>query len=134
MKKINETILNTNDIIRYTYQAPGDNLVDKYFEVTKELLDEGYSEIKVKNFWMNKLSAYKGVNCIYEHPDGQRFEVQFHTPESFKLKNGELHKLYEEARLDNTSSERKTQIDKSMFELSSKLIEPKDINKILQRR
>lgn len=133
-KIIDQTIKGTNDVIRYTYQGSADKLVDKYFEVNNRLSDKGYSEIKVKNFWMNKSSAYKGVNCTFEHPNGQKFEVQFHTPESFELKNGELHKLYEEARLDNTTPERRTQIDKIMFELSSKLIDPKDINKISQRR
>lgn len=133
-KIIDDTIKSTNDVIRYTYQDPSDKLVDKYFEISKGLSEKGYSEVKVKNFWMNNHNPYNGVNCIFEHPDGQKFEVQFHTPESFKLKNGELHKLYEEARLDSTTPKRKEELIKKMFELSSNLNEPIGISKIKSRR
>lgn len=107
LQVIKETIENTNDIIRYTFQDEGSKLVDSYRNINNALVKEGYSNIRVKNFWNNKLSAYKGVNCIYSNSSGQKFEVQFHTPESFNLKNNELHKLYEEQRLDSTSIERK---------------------------
>lgn len=131
---IDDTILSTNDVIRYTYEASADKLVDKYFEVNKSLSDKGYSEVRTKNFWINKHSSYKGINCIFEHPNGQKFEIQFHTPESFELKNGELHRLYEEARLDSTTLVRRSELEKKMFELSSTLTEPTDIDKILPRR
>lgn len=128
---IGDTVDNTNDVIRYTYQDSGETLVNSYKSIDKMLLDKGYEKVKTKNFWNNKLSAYKGVNCIYKSIDGQNFEVQFHTPESFDLKNGELHKLYEEMRLDDTSQTRKDEINKRMFELSAKLERPRDINAIV---
>lgn len=129
-KIINDTISNTNDVIRYTYQANGNKLVEAITNVTGEMEAKGYSKLKLKNTWDDKRNPYKGVNGIYVSPDGQKFEVQFHTSESFKLKNGNMHKLYEEYRLDSTTTERRAEISKEMFVLSSKLIKPKDINKI----
>lgn len=54
--------------------------------------------------------------------------MQYHTPESFNLKNGELHTLYEKARLieDRRSPEYLALQDK-MFILSDKLIRPEQI-------
>ena len=43
------------------------------------MLEKGYESVKVKNFWTNKGNPYNGINCTFKTPDGQRFEVQFHT-------------------------------------------------------
>lgn len=127
---IKDTIENTNDIIRYTYQSSYKNLTSKYFEINEALKDKGYSQIKLKNYWNDKTSAYKGVNCNYINQNGQKFEVQFHTAESFELKNNELHKFYEEFRLDITPDERRIELTNEMFKLSSKLKRPIEIESI----
>ena len=41
-------------------------------------------------------SAY---SCGDHAPNGQVFELQFHTPEGFELKDGVLHELNEQKRL-----------------------------------
>ncbi|MCI9542391.1 MAG: hypothetical protein HFG39_15410 [Lachnospiraceae bacterium] len=127
---ITDTIHSTNDVIRYTYQDSALNLSNAYKSVTDILKKKGYKAIKVKNTWLNHSSAYKGVNCIFQAPSGQKFEIQFHTPESFKLKNGVMHKLYEEARKDTTTPERRAELNKKMFELSERLEIPANIGQI----
>ena len=52
--------------------------------------------IYCKNSWSNP--EYKGVNTRWMTPDGQRFEVQFHTPESFHAKHEVTHQAYERIR------------------------------------
>lgn len=79
-----------NDIIRYTYKDDEDNLVKSYYNINKIFTEKGYNQVKVKNFWNNEMSAYKGINCVYSSPNGLNFEVQFHTPESFEVKDREL--------------------------------------------
>lgn len=133
-KVITDTIASTNDVIRYTYQDNPERLVESYRQVKGNLLGKGYSEVKVKNFWMDKRNPYNGVNCCYMSPQGQKFEVQFHTPESFALKDGELHKLYEEARDDSILPQRKAEIITEMFRLSAKLTRPQGIETIKPRR
>lgn len=128
---IKDTIDSTNDIIRYTYQSNALSLVDSYKNISKHMKEMGYKTIRVKNFWLNKRSAYKGVNCVFESPEGKRFEVQFHTPESYKLKDSkEMHGLYEEHRKDTTSAERRNVLNNKMFELSSHLEIPLNIDQI----
>lgn len=130
-KVIRETIENTNDIIRYTFQALHNNLTEKYFEINYYLTEKGYKQIKLKNTWLVKANPYKGINCNYVAPTEQKFEIQFHTPESFELKNGELHHLYEKWRvISNKASKEAIELSKKMEELSSKLKVPKDIEKV----
>ncbi|WP_333652340.1 hypothetical protein [Lacrimispora sp.] len=127
---IKDTINSTNDVIRYTYQSSPLTLSQSYKSVYKQMNDKGYKIVKVKNTWLDKRSTYKGVNCVFESPEGQRFEVQFHTPESFNLKNGEMHNLYEEARKDTTSPARRAELNIKMFELSSQLEIPAYIDQV----
>ncbi|SEU32380.1 phage minor capsid protein [Paenibacillus sp. NFR01] len=130
MAIINDTLANTNDVIRYTYQAEGDSLVERYETAVKSMTEKGYTRHKLKNTWGDKRNPYRGVNAIFVSPDGQKFELQFHTPESFALKNGRMHEIYEEYRLDSTSPERRAELTKEMFTLSADLKPPKDIDKI----
>ncbi len=128
---INDTISNTNDVIRYTYQAKADKVVGKYFDINKQLTNKGYKQIKVKNTWLAKGNPYKGINCNYKCPGGQSFEVQYHTPESFELKNGQLHKLYEEWRvIENKASKEAIELSRKMSKLSSVLKVPSNIDKV----
>lgn len=129
-KIINDTIAGTNDVIRYTYQAAGDRLVESIESIIGELESKGYSRFKLKNTWNDKRNPYRGINSIFVSPGGQKFEVQFHTPESFELKNGRMHEIYEEYRLDSTSPERRAELTAEMFALSASLVKPKDIEKI----
>jgi len=57
--------------------------------------------------------------------------MQYHTLESFDLKNGELHKLYEKQRkLLDDESEEYLEIEDKMIELSSRLTFPKNIERV----
>ena len=46
-----------------------------------------------RNSWGNL--EYKGINTRWVTQEGQRFEVQFHTPESFHAKQNITHEAYE---------------------------------------
>jgi hypothetical protein len=125
-----QAIKDMNDVIRYTLVSSPKDLV-KNFNKTKKLFeDDSYKLLRVKNSWTNKNMAYKGVNCVFQSPNGEKFEVQFHTPESFSMKQNELHKMYEEQRLPTTSTARRAELEKMMLELSKNLEVPKDIEKI----
>ncbi len=56
----------------------------------------GYQMYQRKNSWSDP--EYKGLNTRWVTPDGQRFEVQFHTPESFHAKHDVTHRAYERLR------------------------------------
>ncbi len=118
------------DIVRYTLGSGADSLSEKTLKVIDMFDQEGYNTIKVKNTW-GPDSSYNGINTFMKATNGQVFEMQYHTPESYKLKNGELHKLYEKQRkiLDDESEEY-LEIEDQMIELSSKLEFPKNIERV----
>ncbi len=125
-----QAIKDMNDVIRYTLVSSPKNLVKNFNKTKKLFKDDSYKLLRVKNSWTNKNMAYKGVNCVFQSPNGEKFEVQFHTPESFSMKQNELHKMYEEQRLPTTSTARRVELEKMMLELSKTLEVPKDIEKI----
>ena len=120
-----------NDIIRYTYIAGLNELSDKTIKALDTYRNEGYNVIKIKNTWIDDTNPYNGINTIIESENGQKFELQFHTQESFDLKNGKLHEIYEKQRIikDKTSHEYLTLRDE-MFELSDRIIRPVSIEKV----
>ncbi|WP_312560871.1 hypothetical protein [Anaerospora sp.] len=128
-----EVANNTNDVIRYTGVADEESLYSLYLMVMSTLESEGFKSIKVKNTWDDNLNPYRGINTIIQSLEGQNFELQFHTPESFHLKQHELHELYEEYRQPSTSLARKKELFNKMFELSNALTKPQDIDKIKNR-
>ncbi|WP_277405485.1 minor capsid protein [Lacrimispora xylanisolvens] len=118
------------DIIRYTLGADPERLTEKTLLAIEKFGNEGYNTVRIKNTW-HPDSSYNGINTFIKSPGGQTFEMQYHTQESFDLKNGELHKLYEKQRkiLDDESEEY-LELDDKMIELSSRLTFPKNIERV----
>jgi len=123
-------IKDMNDVIRYTEIYSADKLAEGTNASLEDLKSKGYEVDRVKNTWDEENATYRGVNVVLKDPEGQTFELQFHTQESFDLKNGELHKLYEERRTMADDDPRAVEIDEKMTELSSKLERPKDIDEV----
>lgn len=118
------------DIVRYTLGADPENLTDKTLLAIDKFEKEGYNTVRIKNTW-HPNSSYNGINTFIKSPSGQTFEMQYHTLESFDLKNGELHKLYEKQRkLLDDESEEYLEIEDKMIELSSRLTFPKNIERV----
>lgn len=95
------------------------------------LENKGYSIVKVKNTWTDVGNPYNGINVQLEAPNGQKIELQFHTQESFELKNSEaMYSLYEQARVLEPNSDEYFEIEDKMFELSDSLEVPDNIESI----
>lgn len=128
-----EALAESKDVVRYTCEDEKEFLVDDYEKVTKDLTVKGYQVDQVKNTWEDEENPYKGVNVIYESPDGQKFEVQYHTPESFKAKE-EQHKYYEELRTldpeDPEYEQKYAELSEKMYEISDELEEPDNIDTV----
>ena len=84
------------DVIRYTFCAAAPEYTDGFRDACQRLEERGYHMYQCKNLWEEQ--EYKGVNSRWVTPAGQRFEVQFHTPESFHAKQHLTHWAYEQLR------------------------------------
>ncbi len=102
---------------------------EKFLTVKNDLTKTGYRFLKLKSTWLNSASSYKGVNAQLLTPEGYIFELQFHTQQSFEVKE-DIHKFYEEWRAIGTTDQKKLELFEKMKELSSNLQKPQDVDKI----
>ena len=114
-----------NDVLRYTMIFNVHTFGEQYLNIKRHLSNEGFIFRRVKNTWLDN-NTYNGVNTNIEF-NGLSFELQFHTQESFDLKNGLLHNLYEERRQIGITQQRQLFLDKQMVSLSQKLEIPNGI-------
>jgi hypothetical protein len=89
------------DAIRYTYCFQPENYTRGYYVIKERFESRGYEMYYSKNWWTNP--EYKGINTRWMTQDGERFEVQFHTPDSFHAKHFVTHDAYERIRDPATS-------------------------------
>lgn len=85
---IEDALKGMRDVSRFTVALNGDDNFGKnvigYMDAMKKL---GYIPTKFKNSMLQD-SLYKGVNTNFRDPEGNEFELQFHTPESMLAKEG----------------------------------------------
>jgi hypothetical protein len=117
------------DAIRYTLCMKPENYASGYHEAREGLESRGYAMYQCKNFWSNP--EYKGVNTRWVTPEGQRFEVQFHTPESFHAKHHVTHEAYERIRNPLTSRPEVRDLHSFQREVSSWIRVPDGAGDIL---
>ncbi|MBS5865725.1 MAG: hypothetical protein KIC37_05145 [Coriobacteriaceae bacterium] len=87
-----------HDVIRYTYVCEVDKFGSEFSRIRKDLEEDGYTIVRVRNTLKDTDVQYRGVNTLLKDKDGYVFELQFHTEQSLRVKETN-HKLYEEARL-----------------------------------
>ena len=120
------------DAIRYTFCFPSDNYARGYYDVKERLEDIGYEMYYSKNWWTDP--EYKGINTRWVTADGQRFEVQFHTPESFSAKHHVTHAAYERIRDPATSDEERGELEAFQRTVSASIDVPDGSVEILDVR
>ncbi|MDQ2811442.1 MAG: hypothetical protein M3Z75_06050 [Actinomycetota bacterium] len=88
-KTSGEVLQKIPDAIRYTFCFQPESYVSGYYDIKARLESCGHEMYLSKNSWGNL--EYKGINTRWMTQEGQRFEVQFHTPESFHAKHRITH-------------------------------------------
>jgi hypothetical protein len=119
-----------SDAVRYTAVFdPADYTLGSE-SILKKLQDEGFTFAKPpKNYWADPLDSYNGINVSLVHPSGYHVELQFHTPQSLAIKNGELHDLYERYRLLPDGPE-KASIGQQMSDLWRDVTVPTGVERV----
>jgi len=105
------------DAIRYTYCFEPEKYTKGYYDIKERYESRGHEMYYSQNHWTNP--EYKGINTRWVTPEGQRFEVQFHTPESFHAKHHVTHLAYERIRNLATSDEERGELKEFQREVSS---------------
>jgi hypothetical protein len=89
------------DALRFTYQFSSETYARDHGVVCDKLQEHGFEPVLSRNSWESP--DYKGVNSRWRTTEGQLFEVQFHTRDSFEAKEI-THQAYE--RLRNPTTDR----------------------------
>ncbi len=91
-----ESAAKVTDALRYTVTYEPDQLVDKSKAMQAKLKEKGF--VKYDDKWRNYFGPggiYHGYNTVMWNPDtGQKFELQYHTPESFHIKHNIVYPMY----------------------------------------
>jgi hypothetical protein len=117
-----EIVRELPDAIRYTFCAEPDKYKDAYWDIKERLQAHGYTMCYGENHWSG--TQYKGINTRWVTPEGQRFEVQFHTPESFHAKQRVTHISYEHLRNPLTKDSERRELMKFQQEVCSWITVP----------
>jgi hypothetical protein len=134
-KSVARTAEQNNDVLRYTFLMPIEKYVFCFKKTLIELenLDYKISSEHIWSTWKNVGTkydkGYRGINITVISSQGQKFELQFHTKESFQLKT-HVHDLYKEAGLTTISVERKEEIIHIMVESAKHIPIPKGVTKL----
>ncbi len=113
------------DAIRYTFCAAPENYKNAYEDIKERLQECGHVMVYSENHWSRP--EYKGINTRWITKEGQQFEVQFHTKESFDAKQRITHSSYERQRNPLTQAAEKHELSAFQKEVCSWISEPKGV-------
>jgi hypothetical protein len=100
---LSDLMAEIHDGIRYTFIFDIEHYTASVDLAESKLAEAGYDHIETKPGWHG--DEYKGVNSQWGDPDsGLRFEVQFHTDESWSARQT-THWAYEDIRSTSVSVE-----------------------------
>jgi len=123
-----EILAQVPDAIRYTFCVRTETYTRAYYDIKGRLESLGYEMYQSKNRWDDE--EYKGINTRWVTPEGQRFEIQLHTPESFHAKQYITHRAYERIRNHLTSDAERPELEDFQREVSSWIQVPEGATEI----
>ncbi len=126
--KPEEILMQVPDAIRYTFCVQSETYKRAYYDIKARLESLGYEMYQSKNSW--DATEYKGINTRWVTPEGQRFEIQLHTPESFHAKQNVTHRAYERIRNPLTSDTERDKLEDFQREVSSWIQAPEGATEI----
>lgn len=124
---LEEAAGNVNDALRYTMQFDRDVFSGNVLEIQRLLEAQGWQlyDTKAKNYF-GYGDAYDGYNTVMVNvATGQRFELQYHTPDSYRIKQA-IHPLYEEFRILHAGSTRAVELWNQMVSMWGTYEKPLD--------
>jgi hypothetical protein len=119
-----------SDAVRYTMLVKPSKYSDTISDVVAKMEAKGF-QARGKNYWLPD-SPYKGVNVALTSPSGQVMELQFHTPQSLRVKDHANHVLYERARVISPKSKEWKDLQAQMRRNSAAIAHPKGIDRLFK--
>ena len=103
------------DALRYTLLIEDDPR-GLYLRTVREVVEEfeadGHEVVEMKNYWPRG-DDYSGINSVFRAPNGLHWELQFHTPGSYRTAKGNRNP-YERMRLTTTPPDEQRRLYEQM--------------------
>ncbi|MDO7941787.1 XopAD/skwp family type III secretion system effector [Xanthomonas euvesicatoria] len=93
---LEEAAAGVNDALRYSVVLEPQDFTAGLRAVLAALDDQGHARVKLTNQFTVYPPVFKAINVTLRSPAGALWEIQFHTPETFALKE-RFHDLYKHA-------------------------------------
>ncbi|MEQ7777603.1 XopAD/skwp family type III secretion system effector, partial [Xanthomonas sp. WHRI 8356] len=93
---LEEAAAGVNDALRYSVVLEPQDFTAGLRATLAALDDQGHARVKLTNQFTDYPPVFKAINVTLRSPDGALWEIQFHTPETFALKE-RFHDLYKRA-------------------------------------
>jgi hypothetical protein len=117
------------DAVRYTFCVTAEEYVAAHSDIGRQLESAGYRNACGKNHWLQD-AHYNGINTQWVTPDGGRFELQFHTRESFYAKEQLTHPPYRRLRQEATTPAERVELLTFQQEVCAAVPKPPGISQI----
>jgi hypothetical protein len=91
--RLADVFYEVDDALRYTMVVCAEDYAQTTKAVLQSLEDKLQDSCEYFNYWIEG-STYRGINAFVKC-DGFTFELQFHTPASWQLKQEASHEIYE---------------------------------------
>ncbi len=92
-QSLEEAAASVNDALRYSVVLEPQGFTAGLRAVLAALDDQGHARVKLTNQFTEYSPSFKAINLTLRSPEGALWEIQFHTPETFALKE-RFHDLY----------------------------------------
>ena len=131
-QKLKRKAKSINDVLRYTFVLQFEVYAERFHETIERLSELGYwiPENRIWNAWQTIGESfdkgYRGINITVISSQKQKFELQFHTEESFRLKTA-THFLYEESRQKGISEKREAELIEQRRKAAESLERPQGV-------
>jgi len=112
---------------RHVLVFPADTFVEDYKKAICDLEDKGHARISVTNWFKRRDPTYVGINAVMATREGDRYALQFHTPDSYqaKLDNHDRFKDFQaESLRDNPDGSKLRTYEEAMRLTSSQTPRP----------
>nr|WP_197325729.1 XopAD/skwp family type III secretion system effector [Ralstonia solanacearum] len=85
-----------NDALRYGITLPPGDFAAGCRRIQAALDEQGHARVKLVNHFTKQYEPFSAVNLTLRNPEGHLWEIQFHTPRTFELKE-QFHDLYKQS-------------------------------------
>lgn len=116
-----------SDVLRYTLVVDEKSYAAQVPRALHQLEESGFTVLKFRNAWGGKF--YQGINAQLMSPEGVRVELQFHTAQSYAIKQVS-HEVYEIRRSPQATDEERAEAVRMSIVYNSHVIMPAGADKV----